>query len=203
MDVHFEYVFFFFRWKLKSYTVRCRRYWRAYVPYDPDTLIIYGYEEKKINNDGHSETPRRIEHQTRPLRTRTILRYQQFIIMHGRVSYTENYRSGVTEGAQDIQLYRYDATSVHVTNLLRLDRMKIKKKKTRVRGLLQSRTSYATVHLHVTINAVAGLIMVCSSDAQRVIVVAPGADPESENCGSSHFKRPFIRDETELEMNTL
>jgi len=30
-----------------------------------------------------------------------------------------------------------------------------------------------------------------------------GADPESGNCGSSHFKRPFIRDETELEMNTL
>jgi hypothetical protein len=33
--------------------------------------------------------------------------------------------------------------------------------------------------------------------------VATEADPESRNCGSSHFKRPFIRDETELEMNTL
>jgi hypothetical protein len=30
-----------------------------------------------------------------------------------------------------------------------------------------------------------------------------GADPDSGNCGLSHFKRPFIRDETELEMNTL
>jgi hypothetical protein len=30
-----------------------------------------------------------------------------------------------------------------------------------------------------------------------------GADPESGNCGSSHFKRSFIRDETELEINTL
>jgi hypothetical protein len=29
------------------------------------------------------------------------------------------------------------------------------------------------------------------------------ADPELRNCGLSHFKRPFIRDETELEMNTL
>jgi hypothetical protein len=29
----------------------------------------------------------------------------------------------------------------------------------------------------------------------------PEVDPESRNCGSSHFKRPYIRDETEF--NTL
>jgi hypothetical protein len=33
--------------------------------------------------------------------------------------------------------------------------------------------------------------------------IASGADPELGNCGSSHFKRLFIRDYTELKMNTL
>jgi hypothetical protein len=35
------------------------------------------------------------------------------------------------------------------------------------------------------------------------IVLPAEVDPESRNCGSSHLKRPFIRDETELEINTL
>jgi hypothetical protein len=34
-------------------------------------------------------------------------------------------------------------------------------------------------------------------------VYISGADPELRNYDSSHFKRPFIRDETELEINTM
>jgi hypothetical protein len=40
---------------------------------------------------------------------------------------------------------------------------------------------------------------------QKIVALSgeTGADPESRNYGSSHFKRPFIRDETELEINNL
>jgi hypothetical protein len=37
----------------------------------------------------------------------------------------------------------------------------------------------------------------------NIVEVQAGVDPESGNCRSSHFKRLFLRNETELEINTL